>query len=144
MRAWLASAHLPEAACGRWVFTWTAIKIECDPQSVLGTLEVFDLRPSDTSTSVEQIDPEAVRRERAETDVAVAQMMGELPLAFDAALQAHADEQYSGSVTTRFEMDEAGRVTQRIVVSELEISEADGSKERTTVTTTVERSRVAP
>jgi hypothetical protein len=46
-RAWLAGAGLTEAACGRWVFTWTAIKIECDPQSVLQILEAFDLRLND-------------------------------------------------------------------------------------------------
>ncbi len=144
VRAWLASAQIPEDACGRWVFTWTSIKIECDPQSVLSTLEAFDLRPGDTSDSVEQIDPEAVRRERAEADVAVAQMMGEQPLAFEAALQARAAEQYSGAVTSRYETDAAGWVTRRVVMSELEITQADGSIERTTRTTTIERQRIAP
>jgi hypothetical protein len=143
-RAWLASAQIPEEACGRWVFTWTAIKIECDPQSVLGTLEMFDLRPLDTSESVDQIDPEAVRRERAETDVTVREMMNEPSLTLDAALEARADEQYSGTISSRYETDTDGRVIGRTVTSELQVTEVDGSVERVTTTTTIDRRRVTP
>lgn len=141
-RAWLASAQIPEEACGRWVFTWTAIRIECDPQSVLSTLEVFDLRPIDVSESIEQIDPEAVRRERAEADVNVAQMTGETAVTLATALKARESEQYSGTISSRYEIDAEGRVIGHTIISELQITEADGSGERITTATTIERRRV--
>lgn len=144
VRTWLTHWQIPEEACGRWVFTWTAIKIECDPQSVLDALEVFDLRPSDANDGVEQMDPEAMRRERAETDVAVAQMVGEPKRTLEDALQARAAERYEGTVTSRYESDAAGRVIGRTVVADLQITEADGSVERGTTTTTIERRRVTP
>lgn len=144
VRTWLTHWQIPEEACGRWVFTWTAIKIECDPQSVLGALELFDLRPSDISGSVEPVDPEPLRQERAESDVAVAQMLGETPPTLEAALQAHAADRYEGTITSTYETDAAGRVTGRTVVADLQITEADGSVERRTTTTTIERRRVTP
>lgn len=143
LRAWLVSAEIPETACGRWIFTWTSIKIECDPQSVLSTLEAFDMRPGDATTYVEQIDPEVVRRERAETDIAVAQMIGEAPLSIEAALQAHAAERYEGVKTTRYETDESGWVERRIVVSEIALIDAVRSDEQRTNTTTIQRRRLA-
>src|SRR5436190_13766268 len=30
---WLTKAKLPRSACGHWIFTWNAFRIECDPQS---------------------------------------------------------------------------------------------------------------
>lgn len=143
VRAWLESAQIPEAACGRWMFTWTAIKIECDPQSVLETVQAFDIRPSEVTDGVVQIDPEVLRRERAETDIVVAQMVGEQPLSLEAALQARASEQLSGTITTRFEFDEHGRAVRRVTVGELEVVQADGARERTATTITVERRRLA-
>ena len=139
VRTWLENVQIPEAACGRWVFTWTAIKIECDPQSVLGTLQAFDIRPSDLTAGVVQLDPADLRRERAETDIAVAQMTGEPPLTLEAALQARSSEQVSGTITTRFEFDEDGRAGRRVTVGEVEVVQADGARERTVTTTTVER-----
>lgn len=139
VRTWLENAQIPKAACGRWIFTWTAIKIECDPQSVLGTLQAFDIRPSDLTAGVVQLDPEDLRRERAETDIAVAQMTGEPPLTLDAALQARSSEQVSGTITTRFEFDGDGRAVRRVTVGEVEVVQADGARERTVTTTTVER-----
>ncbi|MBL8547871.1 MAG: hypothetical protein JNL81_15500 [Hyphomonadaceae bacterium] len=141
---WLTNAQIPEEACGRWVFTWTAIKIECDPQSVLGTLEIFDLRPTDTSASVEEIDPVAVRRERAEADVTIAQMTGGAVITLETAIEARESEQYLGTISSSYEADAAGRVTRRTVVSELQITEANGAVERRTTTTTIERRRMAP
>ena len=149
---WLKRGGMTEAACGHWIFTWTAIKIECDPQSVLRALEPFDLRPSDlrdgaqnrdsggtTFVAEMEVDPERVRRERAEMDVAVAEMMRDAPLAIEAALQARAAERISGTITTTFETDPAGRVTRRMQVTNIEIAGGDGSLERQTGTVIVER-----
>ncbi|MCX7357305.1 MAG: hypothetical protein NT015_04040 [Alphaproteobacteria bacterium] len=142
LRAWLVYAEIPESACGRWIFTWTSIKIECDPQSVLRTLEAFDLRPGDASTRVEPIDSEALRRELAETDIAVAQMVGEPALSMEAALRGRAADRYEGTITTRYEADSDGWVTQRIVVSEVALTDAHGATEQRTNTTTIQRRRV--
>lgn len=140
--AWLESAGLTEAACGRWFFSWTAIKIECDPQSVLGTLASFDLRGVVAGANTQQIDAGAIRRERAEMDVAAAQMMNRPPLTLEAALQARAGEQYSGEIITRVETSDAGDVTRRVVTSELQVTKEDGAMERTTTTTITERRRI--
>jgi hypothetical protein len=44
---WLKAAGWSRTACGHWIFTWNAFRIECDPQSVIKTVEAFDLRPAD-------------------------------------------------------------------------------------------------
>lgn len=167
VHSWLEKAGLTEAACGRWTFTWTALRIECDPQSVLEWLEPFDLRPGDLHAGAQhheigalrtaplrvesrssdgaifvaemELDPDVARQERAATDVAVAEMTGQAPLSLEAALQARADEQISGTIVTTFERDAAGRVTRRTRVFRTEIVSSDGSLERRTTTETAER-----
>src|SRR5687768_12211617 len=44
---WLEHTETPRSACGTWYFTWNAFQVECDPQSVIATLERFDLRPGE-------------------------------------------------------------------------------------------------
>jgi len=163
---WLALGGMTREACGHWIFTWNAFKIECDPQSVIATIAPFDLRGSDlrdgapysergglapSSLRMESsgpegsihiaetvIDPDVVRRERAESDVAVGEIMGE-PKTLDAALQARAAEQVTGTITTTLTADPVGRVTDRTTVIRLVITDAEGVVERTTSTQTVER-----
>jgi hypothetical protein len=155
--AWLAAGEMTREACGRWIFTWTALRIECDPQTVILALERYDLRsdrPRHGTMAVSAegasllsqvpVDPELIRRERAEMDVVVAEITGSEPLAFEAALQARAGERISGTTTTVVETDPANRVVRRIRVVNLEITAADGSVERGTTTETVERRRVGP
>lgn len=99
--AWLTRGGIPREACGQWIFTWTAFKIECDPQSVIATLEPFDLRPDlrdgalyalpgaigpaplqvirtdETGASyatTAQLDPELIRSERDDAEAIVAQI----------------------------------------------------------------------
>jgi hypothetical protein len=172
---WLEAAGWPRTICGHWIFTWNAFKIECDPQSMIQTLAAFDLRPgdlrdgapyqetgargpavlrretrgSDGATFVVEleVDPEAVRRGRAENDIVVAEISRRESLALDAALQAHAAERISGTIRIRFETDAAGRVTRRTKVVELAIEGTDEGRETRTVTETLERrlvSRPAP
>lgn len=171
VKAWLELGGLDQTACGRWIFTWTAVKIECDPQSVLHMLEPFDLRISDLrdgslheelgamgpaplrAVSVNSdgavfvaeldIDPDAVRQQRAEVDVVVAEITGEEPLTLEAALQARSSERISGQITTTFETDALGRVTRRIRVTRIEVTEVDGSLHRETTTESVERRPIA-
>ena len=42
---WRARAGWTREACGQWIFTWNAFKVECDPQSVVGMVVAFDLEP---------------------------------------------------------------------------------------------------
>ena len=172
VHTWLTSARFTEAACGHWIFTWTAIKIECDPQSVLLALEPFDLRLADlregapysepgtlgnvplhltntastgaTFVAELQIDPEAVRRERAEADMAVAEMTGRAPVSLEAALQAHASETISGTIETTIETDPSGRVTRRVQVEQLKIDGAGGPTSLETATTTTTDRQLVP
>lgn len=165
--SWLEKAGLTQAACGRWSFTWTALRIECDPQSALRLLEPFNLRPSALHAGAQhheigalrtaplrvesrssdgaifvaemELDPDVARQERAATDVAVAEMTSEAPLSLEAALQARAAERISGTIVTTFETDAAGRVTRRTRVFRTEIVGSDGSLERRTTTETAER-----
>lgn len=163
--AWLTLGGMTREACGHWIFTWNAFKIECDPQSVIAMLGVFDLRfegltdgalhtvPGGLRPAMLKMessgldgavfvgeaprDPEAVRRERAEADVAVGEITGE-PMTFETALKARSDEQVSGTISVRLVTDRLGRVTRRTTITN-GITEADGVAERTTATVTVER-----
>lgn len=164
--AWLERAEIDRKDCGKWIFTWTAFNIECDPQSVLKTLETYDLRLGDVREGAPHreaasiapsplraeagatgnifvadfdIDPGSVHREKAEADVIVAEIMGDPALSFDAALEARSAEAVSGSLRTSIELDSEGRVVKRVRLSSVEVTDADGSVERTTVTETVRR-----
>ena len=171
VRTWLQSGGLTEAACGRWIFTWAPFKIECDPQSVLQTLTSFDLRlsdlregalyyeagalepapfrvvPADASGAAFvaelAIDPEAVRQEYAEGDVAVAEMTGQPPLELEVAIQAREDDQISGTIVTTVELDADGQVMRRTRVTHLEIADESGGLQSQTITLTVERRLVS-
>lgn len=163
LQRWIDAAQV-RAFCGQWIFTWNAFKIECDPQAALRGLERFDLRSvelrdgalfQDTgaiapvSLRLEhpgvfvaemQVDPETVRRARAEADVAVAQIMRGAPLTEDAALAAHASDRISGTIVTRFETDASGRIVRRIRITQTDIERANGETEHQTVHETTERS----
>ena len=113
--AWLTSAKLTRAACGHWIFTWNAFRIECDPQSVLPSIEALQfpsgltdgapyrdpaasevaiLKRTDagpgkaTFVARMAVDADAVRRSRAESDVAAAEIGGEKLSADEGASQA--------------------------------------------------------
>lgn len=164
--AWLRAADLTRDACGRWYFTWNAFRIDCDPQGVLETLEVFDLRPSDlhdgapyqaprstgpaplkrTASSPQgatfaveaTLDPEVLRRELAEADVVMAEITRK-SLTLEAALRVRSAEAVSGTITITLETDPTGVVQRRTTITVIEITEADGKRETRTVTETVER-----
>jgi hypothetical protein len=163
---WLKAAGWSRTVCGHWIFTWNAFRIECDPQSVIKTVESFDLRsadlrdgtpyketeahdpgtltrkvagPDSTIFDVEMpVDPDAVRRARAESDVAVGEVMNK-PVTLDAALRQRAREIVSGTISVTFETDSAGNVRRRTKVTKLDIKGPDGQSETETVTETLER-----
>jgi hypothetical protein len=168
---WLKSAELTRAACGRWLFTWNAFQIECNPEAVLRMLEAFDLNSDDLRqgalykaekalaaapirqmpagssggqvfTVEMKVDPDAVRRQRAEADVVVAEISGQ-KLTLDAALRARVAEQVSGSIVVTFEANSAGVLQRRRTVTALETKRADGSRETQKIVETLERRPIA-
>jgi hypothetical protein len=164
--AWLKAGGLPRSACGQWYFTWNAFLIECDPQSVLKTVQAFDLRSAEvregaayqesdalgsgtlkrTAGRVDgarfnvelPVDPEVFRRARAESDVVVGEIMKK-PVSLNAALARRATEVISGTISIAFETDSAGNVLGRTKVTKLDIKGPDGPSETQTVTETLER-----
>ena len=164
--AWLKAAHWTRTVCGHWIFTWNAFRIDCDPQSAIPLIAPFDLRPGDLRDgapyqeigalgsgtlsrkdagadgaiySVElPVDPEAVRRARADSDVVVGEIMRK-PLTLDAAISARARETVTGTIAITFETDPAGAVRRRTKVTKLEIKTPDGGSETQTVTETLDR-----
>jgi hypothetical protein len=164
--AWLKAASLTNAACGHWYFTWNAFRIECDPQSAIEIIKGFDLGPDDPHEGISYqdpeamgpaplklknaspqgsvfyvelaVDPEAVRRERAQADVVTAEIMRN-PTTFEAAFQARAAERISGTIDITFETDPSGRVRRRTKVMKLNVKGVDGRLETRTVTESLER-----
>jgi hypothetical protein len=163
---WLKAAGLTRAACGQWIFTWNAFRIDCDPESAIELVEAFDLRSAGiregasyqetearspgtltrksadpdgaTFTVVMEIDPDAVRRGRAESDVAVGEMT-QKPVTLDAALRERAKEDISGTISVTFETDAVGKIQRRTRVTSIETKRPDGESETQTLTETVER-----
>lgn len=170
VEARLRAAEWPRSVCGHWIFTWNAFRIECDPQSVIEMLEAYDLRSADlregapyhddgarapgllvgkaaerngaTFTTIMEIDPTTVRRARAESDVAVGEMM-QKPVTLDAALRERAKENISGTITVTLEVDSTGNVKRRTKVTKLETELPGGGSESHTATETVERRLVS-
>lgn len=166
---WLKAAGLTRADCGRWIFTWNAFRIECDPQSILATIGEYDLRSGDvregapyhppgtrgpgtlvrtnhgpqgaTYTVKLDIDPQAVQLDRAKSDMVVGEITG-APVTLEAAQRERARQQVSGTVSMTFETDSAGDVRRRIAVTELKTRHADGKTERKTRTVILERRKL--
>jgi hypothetical protein len=168
---WVMEAGLSKEACGQWVFTWTALKIECDPASALGIIAAFDLwlgpvepgmawnvrgalRPAPlvlVSTGPQsrilevrlEVDPDAVRIEEKETEQLVAQMTGKAA-PDPVELEARwAVKDISGSITLSFELDAGGAVIRRTEVRETRVVSGDET-ETSRVTTTATRRPIGP
>ena len=170
LTTWLERARWTRAMCGRWIFTWNAFKIECDPQSVLETLAIIDLAaitlvdgapysdpagqatetlrretgpgPGTIFTAQVAIDPEKALRGHAESEAAVAEIMGNSP-ELRAARAARAARRITGTIRVRFETDAAGHILRRIRMIEMDTERASGNRERRTVTETIERRPVS-
>jgi hypothetical protein len=166
LAAWLKSAGWDRSVCGQWIFTWSAFRIDCDPQTVIDTINAFDLRVSELregalysdSNATEpgklvrkaseagaakftvelKVNPDVVRRARAESDVVVGDIMKK-PVLLEAALEGRLKEDISGTVSVTLEVDEAGQVRRRVRVIQLKTKRLDGSTETETNTETVER-----
>jgi hypothetical protein len=163
---WLKAAGWSRTACGHWIFTWNAFRIECDPQSVIKAIQSFDLRSADLREGAPYqetdalgsgklvrkaagadgaifavelpVDPDTVRRARADSDVVVGEIMKK-PVSLEDALRERARETVSGTISVAFETDSAGNARRRTKVTKLDITGPDGRHETETVTETLER-----
>ena len=160
---WLKSGGMTRANCGQLIFTWNAFRIDCDPQSVTGIIQRFELTSSEIQEGASYLDPnaagparltkdssgpnlvaemaldvDAVRRARAETDVGVAQLMKKT-LTLEESLRERAKDTVSGTISVTFEKSGAGDVRRRTTVTKLEIGRPDGRLETQTTTETLER-----
>ena len=165
---WRQAAGFPDDACGLWYFTWNAFKVECNPDTVIQSLEAFVLFNDymDENRKIEEpgtlepsiltlvasspltfqakfdLDPEIIREERAQQDVIVAQMMQRETVTLEDALQERNSEQISGTLTTVWELDDLGRVVKRtrnsIVTIELESGERETLTQKKTTTRTLQ------
>lgn len=163
---WLEAAGWSRAVCGRWIFTWNAFLIDCDPESVIETIQGYDLRSVELREGAPygevgtrgpvalariadgpegarfaatlEVDPEAVRRARAESDVAVGEIMRQ-PVTLEAALRERARETITGTIEVVFEADAAGNARRRTRVTRLRIVGPRDRSGTETVTETVER-----
>jgi hypothetical protein len=168
--AWLKAEGLTEAACGHWYFTWHAFQIECDPRSVVEAIEGFDLGPDNLAAGSlyrdphalapaplrtkaappestvlygeMAIDPDAVRRARAQDDAATAEIMRK-PVTFETALRASSGEDISGTVTVTFEVDAGGHARRQTKVITMNIKGPNGRLETRIVTQTLERRMIS-
>jgi hypothetical protein len=164
--AWLKAAGLTDAACGHWYFTWDAFQIQCDPQSVVETIEGFDLGPEKLAVGAlyqdpqalgptaltakvgsrantvligeMAIDPDTVRRARAQSDVVTAELMRK-PVTFETALRARSAEDVSGTIAVTFEIDAGGNVRRQTKVITVNVKGPNGRLETRTVIQTLER-----
>lgn len=162
---WLKAASWTREACGRWIFTWNAFRIQCDPQLVIETIEQFDLRSAQLRAGASysepealrpailaettgadggilvasmEVDPDAVRQARAKSDIAVGEIMGKA-VTLEAALRERAKESVSGTISVTFDTDSAGNVWRRTKVTRLETKKPGGLSETDTAIETVER-----
>ncbi|HMO75828.1 MAG TPA: hypothetical protein PKD99_02130 [Sphingopyxis sp.] len=166
---WLKAANWTRAVCGRMIFTWNAFRIECDPQAVIETIMAFDLdtpvvvegapyqedmartpgtltkkaaRPDgETFTAEMEINPDAVHRSRAETDVLVGEIIG-TAVTFEDALGKRSQEKVSGTIRVLLETDSVGRTWRKTTTSKLMTTRPDGVSEEDESTETVERRRI--
>ena len=166
---WLKAAKWGREVCGKWIFTWNAFQIECDPQTVIATVEAFDLSeeirsgaafmekgarapgtitkkadaPEGATFVVElEVDPDAVRHARAESDVIVGEILRK-PVMLDAALRERAKDTISGTISITFETDLDGHVRRRTKVTKVETKKSNGHLETEIVTQTLERRMIA-
>ena len=170
LEGWLKAAKWTRAHCGRWIFTWNAFRIECDPQSVIKKIEAFDLSSADlrdgaeyrengtrsaaalakktagpngaTFAAMMEVDPDAVRRTRAESDVVVGEIM-QKPVTLDAALRARAKESISGTISVTFETDSLGQAWRRTIVTKLKTKGQNGQSEIESMKEETERKLVS-
>lgn len=167
---WLNDSGWSREACGQWIFTWNAFKIECDPQSILEKVEEYDLRVSnlkdgelyENKYALEPakfkartdndgnkyyytdliIDPEIIRRKRAENNVIIAKISGEKTLLAEALL-AEKDVEISGTMRVLYYVDGINQPYKRITITKERAKEPNGMTEIKVSTFTLEKKLIS-
>lgn len=166
--AWLKRWNIPREQCERWFVTWTTFQIDCDPKSALEIFRRYDLRSLDrgagpwraslaatparfkrkkagrdgeTLSARMAIDPDAVRRELAEADVALAEMM-QKPISLDEAIRVRAQDRISGTIDVVVRRDGQGRARRMTSVTKMRIERPDGLVEIRRAKEALERRRL--
>lgn len=161
---WLVGGGMTSNDCGRLVFTWTAFRIECDPDQAVQDLAAYDIlsfavregamlsdpqaRAPAALTEVEgshgrrfravlQLDPAAIMRERAEVDAALAEIAS-------LAGEKRSVERVSGTIEVFFDVDEAGVAYRRIRTLRMETVTAPNFSENETRVEVIERRKLEP
>ena len=166
---WLKRAKLPRSLCGSWYFTWNAFRVECDPRSIIKTIEEYDLGPPlrdgapyqmagtrGIGTVVKkaagpdglsfhvllEVDPEAVQRTSAESDVVLGEIMKK-PVTLEAALRERTKETTVGTIAITFNTDVEGNPWRQTRVTRLATKRSDGVTETKSSTVTLEKRLVS-
>ena len=163
---WLEAAEIPAESCGSWYFTWNAFQVECDPDTILETIRSITIQPHELSEGgfyehpmalspgrlvtehsagegsnysiVLEIDPDAVRRAEARSDVVVGEIMSE-PVSFESAYAERAQEQINGTIKITLEAHGDGTFWKRSTLIEIEKRLPDGTSERESSIEVIER-----
>jgi len=167
--AWLAEAKWPREACSRWLFTWTAVQIRCDPEAAVEAVESYGMRPGRIAegqpfalkgalgpvllarageadgrtilTGSGPVDVAFLRESAAQTALVLAEMTGKT-LTLDEAQAAVITA--SGTVSVTFEVDAAGMIWKRIDRSEITVTgDPDGDETRRAESTVTRLTRDA-
>ena len=167
--AFLKANGWDKQACGHWLFTWDAFKIECDPDSVFGIVDMFALQPPQLADGAaftmsgaagsapmacvaaakgEQrcavtlnIDVDAMRGELAESDVTVGEITGK-PITLADAAKARAGTLISGTLEITFEAEADGVVTRRTIKSQTKQTDSSGETLTSTSTAILTRTKL--
>lgn len=168
---WLEATGFERERCGKWFFTWTAMKIECDPRSVLGVISDFDLwtgrlepgvmhalpgtsgpapltavSTGTAGTILEarfQIDPDGVRAEGVGAALILATLTGDTSQTREALTAEWQAKDISGTRTVTYELDRTGAVLRRTVVTTVRTTTAT-DVETATSTHITERHVITP
>jgi hypothetical protein len=164
---YLKQTETPREACGRWSFTWIAIKTECDPRSVLDIINGYDLGfctyragqvftfpyTLTSETRLEQdgdelsanftLDPAVLRRKAAQSTMAVAEIYRQNKT-LEQALAEDKDTQFSGKLKVSLTVDTHGCATKQVATYSLETIQKGGVVEKQVNMETIERQAYVP
>ena len=162
---WLETHKISEKACGMWSHGGGfPFKVDCDPQSILGQIEAFDLRIPDLMAGADYshalgeapgtlkalpaarsgyyvtftVDQDKARAEEAANALILAQMLGE-DLTRQQAEEDAEKIGFRGSIVIEFDLDAAGTVIRKTERTEIMVTRPDEEAETTTSLTTVTR-----
>ncbi len=168
--AWLREAGIPVEACGSWIFTWSAFRIECDPDDTLAILARYDLRfqaiepgtafPTELArepialasdgeserggmrwSGSGELDPDRLVAEAVETAMVIAEITGE-PVS-EAIARVHEDAaETHGTIAVTLDTDAHGDIWRRQIRTRTERLVDGATVETTTSQETLVRTRV--